>query len=915
MLNVLCLVALLFPVATSAQAADVVPHDLRTEFRQDPLGVDEGKPRLSWKLRSDVRGQGQTAYRLLVATSPDVLARREGDVWDSGRVTSEEAHLVPYEGVPLEPGRTYHWAVRVWDREGDPSAWSAPASWTTGRMGAWTSARWIGLDSLTRAALGMEPDQLPLFRHGFNLEKPVRRALVSVSGLGFFELYVNGEEASEDVLMPGWTDYRTSVLYATYDVTGHLRRGTNALGVALGHGMYHIPGTPEAGRFAKFYDSYGSPKLILHLAVEHPDGTTTTVTSGEGWRVAGSPVLFSSIWGGEDYDARLEQPGWSAPGFDDGAWTSAPVMAGPGGTLRAQATPPLSVQDVHRPINVTSPDAGVYVYDLGQNLSGWPRLTVRGPAGATVKLTPSEVLGPDGRINQESMKHWGEISFSYTLRGDGAEVWHPRFTYTGFRYVQVEGATPDPAEAAEKGIPLVLGLESHFIHADAAPTGRFATSDTLLNGIHEIIVDAIRSNMMSVMTDCPHREKLGWLEQAYLHAPGIHYNFDAALLYAKWARDMAEAQLGSGLVPDIAPEYVAFEDGFRDSPEWGSAIILAPQMAHEHFGDGRPLRAHYDAMKRYADYLGARRDARGVVAYGLGDWYDIGPGPPGPSKLTDLGVTATATYYADLLALADLAEMLGKPEDYRGFKARADTVRRAFNDVFFDEETGAYDRGSQTAQAMPLALGMVPPGREADVRDHLIGDIEARGAHTTAGDIGHRYVLLALMAAGRSDLVYAMATNPSPPSYAAQLLSGATTLTEAWDADPRSSQNHFMLGHIEEWFYKGLGGLRAEAPGFRRVTIRPETIDALDEVDVTYRSVRGPIRSAWRRDGEALRMDVAVPPGVAATVHVPAASADAVREGGTSARDAEGVLFVRMENGRAVFDVGGGTYHFETTPP
>ena len=906
---------LLLSATVAAQTSGVVPYDLRAEFRQEPLGVDEEEPRLSWKLRSDVRGGGQTAYRILVATSPDVLARREGDVWDSGRVTSEETHLIPYNGTPLEPGRTYYWAVRVWDRDGEPSPWSAPASWTTGRMGAWTPARWIGLDSLTHAALGLEPDQLPLFRHDFNLEKPVRRALVSVSGLGFYELYVNGEKASDDVLMPGWTDYRTSVLYATYDVTAHLRRGANALGVALGHGMYHIPGTPEAGRFAKFYDSYGDPKLILHLAVEHPDGTTTTVVSGEGWRVAGGPVLFSSIWGGEDHDARLEQPGWKEPHFDDGAWMSAPVTSGPGGTLRAQATPPLRVQEVYRPVNITSPDAGVYLYDLGQNLSGWPQLTVRGPAGATVKLTPSEVLGPDGRIDQESMKHWGEISFSYTLKGDDVETWHPQFTYTGFRYVQVEGVTPDPAEAAEKNIPLLLGLESHFIHADAAPTGRFATSDTLLNGIHEIIVDAIRSNMMSVMTDCPHREKLGWLEQAYLHAPGIHYNFDTALLYAKWARDMAEAQLKSGLVPDIAPEYVAFENGFRDSPEWGSAIILAPAMAYGHFGDGRPLRDHYDAMTRYAAYLGARRDPNGIIAYGLGDWYDIGPGPPGPSKLTDLGVTATATYYADLRALADLAELLGKPDEQKHFNARADTVRRAFNDVFFDKETGAYDRGSQTAQAMPLVLGLVPSGREADVRDHLVSDIEAQGVHTTAGDIGHRYVLLALMEAGRSDLVYAMATNPTPPSYAAQFLSGATTLTEAWDADPRSSQNHFMLGHIEEWFYKGLGGLRAEAPGFKHVTIRPEIIEALSEVDVAYESVRGPIRSAWRRDGETLRMDVAVPPGVTAAVHVPAASADAVREGRTSALEAEGVTFRRMENGRAVFDVGGGTYQFETRQP
>ncbi len=891
-------------------ASDLSATDLRTEFRKDPLGVDQPAPRLSWKLRSPKRGAAQTAYRILVATTADRLARQEGDAWDTGRVTSDESHLIPYAGHPLEAGRTFHWAVQVWDETGSASAWSAPARWTMGRMGDWGSARWIGLDDHARNTLGLERDQLPLLRRAFTLDQPVHRALVHVTGLGSFELYANGRKVSEDVLMPGWTNYRKTVLYATYDVTESLRRGENALGVALGHGKYHIPGTPEDGRFAKYYGSFGDPKMILHLTVEFADGSSTTIVSDGTWRVAGGPTMFSSIWGGEDYDARREQPGWDAPGFDDGGWFAAPVLSGPGGRLLAQSAPPLREHETYRPVAITSPEPGLYVYDLGQNLSGWMQLSVRGPAGATVRLRPAEVLGADGKADQNSMAHDGEILFHYTLRGEGAETWHPRFTYTGFRYVQIEGATPDPVEAAERGIPLLLTLESRFVHADLEPTGRIATSSPMLDGIHRLIIQAMRSNLMSVLTDCPHREKLGWLEQVYLHAAGIQSNYCAATLYAKQADDMAEAQTETGLVPDIAPEFTVFEDGFRDSPEWGSAFILAPLAAYDHYGDAAPLEAHYEAMKRYAAYLESRRDDRGLIVHGLGDWYDIAPGPPGRSKLTTMGLTATAIYHADLQALARIARLLGQDEEASGFESHAAEVRDTFNAAFFDAATGRYDTGSQTAQAMPLALGLVPEGQEDAVLAHLVRDIEERGTHTTAGDIGHRYVLLALMAAGRSDLIVAMAVNPEPPSYAAQLLAGATTLTEAWDADPRSSQNHFMLGHLEEWLYTGLGGIRSAAPGFRRVIIHPEPVDALDHAEVDVKTVRGPIRSAWMRTGEGLLFEVTVPPGITAEIHLPAASVDEVAESGRAVREAEGVRFVGMQNGRAVFEVGGGVYRF-----
>lgn len=896
-------------VGTTSSGSSLTPYDLQVERRSAPLGVNAEAPRFSWDLQAEERAQHQTAYRIRVASSREELQRGTADVWDTGRVKSTRSHLISYDGSPLKPSRTYYWTVKVWGAEGDASAWSAPSSWTMGRMGEWGGAQWVGTDTLGRRTAEMRPHQLPLFRRAFELQKPVRSATLHATGLGFYELYVNGEKASKNVLSPGWTDYAESVLYNTYEVTDLLQDGNNVIGMSLGHGMYHIPGGREDGRYAKFYDSYGAPKFIAFLRVTHPDGSETTIVSNNSWQASGGPVTFSSIWGGEDYDARLEKPGWRTPGVDSAAWVDASVMKAPGGRLKPQSNPPLQVQTVHPSVEITEPEDGVYVYDFGQNLSGWPRLRIRGAKGDRVTLRPAEVLGEDGLVNQTSMKHSGDIFFSYTLDGRGMETWRPQFTYTGFRYLQVEGATRDPGDAG--GRPLLLGVESQFVHANARKVGHFASSDSLLNGIHEIIQDAIRSNMKSVMTDCPHREKLGWLEQSYLNGPGVLFNYDTGPLYAKWVDDMAQAQTDRGLVPDIAPEYTVFDDGFRDSPEWGSAFILTSWMAYRQFGSKRALQQHYGDMKRYANYL-AGKASNQILSYGLGDWYDIGPDSPGHSQLTSKGVTATATYYEDLRVLSQIAEVLGRPEDHRLFKSRADDVQEAFNETFFNPDTGVYDTGSQTAQAIPLALDLVPEGQKEAVLGHLVEDVRKRGMHTTAGDIGHRYVLLSLMDAGRSDLIYEMATNPEPPSYAALLASGATTLTEAWDADPHSSQNHFMLGHIEEWFYKGLGGIRphAEGPGFRRVVIDPTVLDSLDWAEVEYESVRGPISSQWQRTEEEIKINVSIPPGTTGNVHIPARAADAVQEGGTLARKATGVSFLYVRDGRPVFEVESGSYQF-----
>jgi hypothetical protein len=535
-------------------------------------------------------------------------------------------------------------------------------------------------------------------------------------------------------------------------------------------------------------------------------------------------------------------------------------MEAPGGVLTAQASPPIRVQQTFTPVRVTQPQPGITVYDLGQNFSGWPRIEVSGAAGDQVKLTPGELLDANGMVTQRSSG--SPESFTYTLKGGGTEAWSPRFSYYGFRYVQVETT----------GTPTLHSLTGQFVHLDAPRTGSFHCSNELLNRIHALIDAAIRSNLQHVLTDCPHPEKLGWLEQSHLMGPSLLYNWDLRAFLPKIIRDTREAQTIDGLIPDIAPEYATFGSGFRDSPEWGSAAVLLPWLAWTWYGDRQPLADSYRTMSRYMDYLDSK-SANHLLRYGLGDWYDIGPGRPGSSQLTPQGLTATAIWFADLRTLERTAQLLGHADDAAKFAAQAANVQTAFQQARFPAT-------SQTAIAMRYVLGLASD--PAAIPD-LVADIRQHNNHTSAGDIGYHYVIGALLDAGRSDVLFDMATRTDAPSYGAQLAAGATTLTEAWDAGRGSSQNHLMLGHMEEWFYAGLAGIRPDAasPGLRRIRIEPEVVGDLTSVDATWDTFRGPVAVHWRLAGDAFQMTVEIPPGINAEVVLPGKPARPVREIGS----------------------------------
>lgn len=911
-MRTLMLLACCCSLAPAAEAASLSPAGLRCEYRVDPLGVDTRAPRLSWICAASTPGArsvSQSAYRIVVASSESRLAAGEGDLWDSGRVASAETLNLVYAGKPLVSRQQVWWKVRLWDEAGRPSAWSPASTWTMGVLGPgdW-AAEWIAPPPPPEGQAG--PGPLPLLRRGFNAPRGIRRAVVRVCGLGNYALSLNGEPVNRTFLDPGWTNYRATCPYDTYDVTKAVRSGRNVLGVMLGNGMYNVVG----GRYTKFTGSFGEPKLILELSLEYADGTTATIGSDETWRTAEGPVTFTCIYGGEDYDARREQAGWDQPGFEDASWRPAIRVEGPGGVLRTRREPPVSVWQTLEPVSARRLRPGVYVYDLGRNCSAVPRVTLRGPEGREVRLTPGELLNADGSVTQASSG--GPMWFGYTLAGRGTESWNPRFTYYGYRYVQVEGAAPEDATDEPADLPRVLSLESLFLSLETDDAGRFECSSPDIARVRDLILTAVRSNLKSVLTDCPHREKLGWLECTYLLAGILTPNVDLATFFEKVARDTVEAQTPEGLVPDIAPEYVAFGGGFRDSPEWGSACVLAPWHAYVTYGDERVLAETYETMQRYVAYLGSKATGH-IVSHGLGDWCDVGPGGYGPSQLTSLGLTATALYYEDITVLARVARVLGHEDDARTYEQLGGAVREALNAAFFHPETGSYDRDSQTANAMAVVLDLVPDGYREAVLGRLVDGIRGIGNRVTAGDVGFAYVVRALTDAGRGDVLYDMILQDEGPGYLYQLDRGATSLIESWDASPALSQNHCMLGHAEEWFHRGAAGVRADAgePGFRRFTVRPQVVPGLTFARGEYDTVRGRIESGWKRDGSDLTLRVVVPANTSAEVWVPARAADAVAESGRPALGGAGITFLRMDDGCAVLHLASGEYTLQSELP
>ncbi|WP_426581183.1 family 78 glycoside hydrolase catalytic domain [Mucilaginibacter sp. R-33] len=913
----ICLLFLLLPFGLFAQSLKVL--NLQCEYKNNPLGVESLKPKLSWQIESDAHSTLQTAYRVLVAGDVAKLASNNADIWDSGKVLSNASLQVSCIGKPMQAAKTYYWKVMVWDNHGKASAWSNTASWQMGLLTKrdWNGADWIAYDRLPDSSaivpfyhgkgpkkLGAANDILPLMRKAFNVEAKLKKATLYLCGLGHFELNLNGKKVDDHFLDPGWTKYDKQALYVPFDVTKQLIAGKNTIGVMLGNGFYYIP---RDRRYRKLTGAFGYPKMICRLILEYDNGKIDNVVSDGSWKTAPSPVTFSSIYGGEDYNANLEQPGWDTNNFDDSKWRNVVKVNGIP-ELSVQMAEPLKIIQELKPQGKKQLANGAWIYDLGQNFSGIPQISLLGKKGDTVRIVPAELVNEDGSANQKASgsPHY----YDYVLKGDGIETWHPLFTYYGFKYLQVQGAVPQGETNVSKR-PVIVDIKGLHTRNSAETVGSFACSNELFNKTFKLIDWAMKSNMASVFTDCPHREKLGWLEEAHLVGSSLHYNYDIVGLARKCINDMRISQTEDGLIPEISPEYVKFDEPFRDSPEWGSNAVILTWYVYQWYGDKEVLAQNYDMIKRYLAYLD-KKSKNHLLYQGLGDWYDLGPNPPGVSQLTPQGITATSLYYYDLDIAGKIATLLGKNDDAASYKKLADEVKQAYNKTFFNTDTKQYGTGSQAANAMSVYAGLVEPQYKAAVVNNIVKDIRGRGNALTAGDIGYRYLLRVLDDEGLSDVIYDMNSRADVPGYGYQLAHGATALTESWAALPSVSNNHFMLGHLMEWFYSGLAGIRPadDAIAFNKIEIRPETVGNVTWAKANYKSPYGNISSSWAKGQGQFKLEVNIPANTTASIFLPVKNNAAIMVDGQNIKTRHDIKFIGYHNGKAEIEAGSGNYTF-----
>ena len=837
--------------------------------RVNPLGIHTNKPQFSWRLKSSQNNVFQTAYRIRVE---DIMQDKPRLVWDSGWQNTDQSLYIAYTGKALHAGHYYRYWIEAKDNLGN-HAQSEKGLFLVGLLQPedWGVGQWIAKDTLPKAMVNPLPlssskfrvDQafdLPVFRKTFKIKRKLLRSTAFISGLGHYELLLNGKKAENTFLQPGWSKYDKEALYVALDVTNLLHPGENSIGILLGNGFYYIP--PVKGRYQKHKVAFGLPKVKMKLVNHYADGSEEVVVTDRSWKVHRSPITFSSMYGGEDYDGHVLASNWSDVEFDDQSWSSALEVDGP--ALVGQEAEPLRVMQEFSPIrSFKNRKNGNTVYDFGQNASGIVSIKLEGNRGDTVRIYPAELLTADSAANQKATG--SPYYYQYVLEKDGTAEWQPRFTYYGFRFAEVV------LRPQRGGSIRLKEIKALHIRNGAETVGSFHSSDSLFNQIHQLIKWAINSNMVSVFTDCPHREKLGWLEQLHLMGPSVQYNYDVERLFSKSLRDMRLSQTATGLVPEIAPEYVQFDwggDMFRDSPEWGSSSIILAWYAYRWYGNSAFLRDNYDMMTRYIEYLGTKAKDY-ILTQGLGDWYDLGPERPGVSQLTTPGITATAIYFYDLKLMVEIATLLGKEADAAKFEALQAAVYKAFNQRFYRPQEHSYGSGSQTALAMPLYVGLVPKAEEQAVFERLVATVCQNDTALTAGDIGHRYLLQVLQTKKRNDLIFAMHHRDDRPGYGYQIRKGATALTESWAALPNVSNNHFMLGHLMEWFHTGLGGIRQESGSiaFKNFRIEPQMLDAVKDCAVSFRSPYGQIY--FKRIGTTDNYQLEVPVNSSCTLVLP----------------------------------------------
>jgi alpha-L-rhamnosidase len=887
------------------------PKYLRCENLVDPLGIDVVTPRLSWYSESQQRNQKQSAYQIIVASSIEKLNANEGDLWDSNKISSDQSINILYNGKQLTSGMQCYWKAKIWN--GTASEWSKSATWSMGLLNKndW-KGNWIGLDkAVGNDALNTESTVLSarMLRKEFGIKKKIKRATAYICGLGMFEFHLNGHKIGHQVLAPALSQYPERSFYMTFDVTKELIEGENAVGVILGNGRFFamrhtVPTNTE---------SYGFPKMILQLDIEYTDNTKQSILSDNTWKITtNGPIIANSEYDGEDYDARKEMPGWDKSGFDDSKWMGAEKVTDPSKKLSAQMIAPVTIMQTMKPKSVKEIKPGVYIYDMGQNMVGWVSLKVKAKTGAKIQMRFSETIKPDGNLYTANLRSAKQTD-SYSTKGGGWEQWEPHFAYHGFRYVEIAGY-PDK--------PDLNTIEGKVIYDNIATTGNFSCSSDIINKIYSAAYWGIRGNYRSIPADCPQRdERQGWLGDRSMNSYGESFIFDNDMLYAKWITDIADTQKQNGSIADIAPAYWPF---YSDNMTWPSSSIIIPDNLYRQFGNLKVIADNYDAMKKWLFYM---RDTY-MKEYLLprdsyGDWCM----PPenlevihsgDPKRNTPGNYIGSVYFYHCLKLMEDNAHLLNKVEDGFEYASLAVNVRDAINKTYLNKDSLYYANNTVTANALALSFGIPPE----EIRNKVFGNLvdvvtNIYKNHTSTGLVGGQWIMQTLTNNGRPDLALDIAENTTYPGWGYMIENGATTIWELWNgnsaAPDMNSGNHVMLlGDLIIWLNQDLAGIKADPsiPAFKHIIMKPYPVGDLKFTKVSFLSMYGPIKSEWHLTGTQFDWSLDIPANTTATVYIPAKKEGNITESGIPVSTAGGVKFVKFEDGRAVYEIGSGRYHF-----
>jgi alpha-L-rhamnosidase len=903
------------------------PYNLRCEYYESPLGIDNRHPLITWQIDGTNRLK---EFQVIVSSTAELAEAENGDVWNTGKMLAGDVLGLVYNGPDLESSKRYYWRVKYWDEKGNASSYSDTGWFETGLLeqNDW-KAKWIRADRLVpvKDIDFYKEIPAPLFRKDFNLEEEVKSARLYISGLGYFESFINGKRISEDVLHPGWTNYAKRVLYSTYDVTDLLNNGENIIGISLGNGWYD----PLPLRLFSKYNlrehlTTGRPKLIAQLLITYKNGKQKVVVSDDSWRWDEGPILKNNVYLGEVYDMRREQPGWNKIGFNESEWGTAVIADAPAGELRAQLVPPNRITKVLEPVALSSPATGIYVFDIGQNFAGWINFKVRGKEGQKIKMRFGELLFENGRVNgfttvagqiKEDWQvdggpgapktAWQEDVF--ILKGEGEETFQHHFTFRGFRYVEVSGLTEQPEKSDLKGLR---------INSDLKAAGSFSCSNPLFNNIQKIVEWTFLSNVFSVESDCPAREKFGYGGDIVAAGEAYIYNFDMANFYKKAIRDFQFDARSNGGLTECAPFNGIGSEGFENSVGpigWQLAHPFMLKKIYQYYGDKAFVEAQYTTAVRLAEFL--RSQAKDQLIYhGIGDHESIDPKPT--------QITSSAFYYHIVRLTSELAGILDKKEDQKRFDTWASEIKQAFISRYYKGGGCVGDHPTQATQSFALYYDLLPEGGKGKAFEILEREIvQTHNGHLATGIFGTKMMFDVLREYGRNDLAYTIVNQKDFPGYGNMIEKGATTLWEHWQfSDNTFSHNHPMFGSVSEWFYKGLGGIYAadDAVGFNKIVIRPASVEDLKWVRCSYQSIRGPVVSNWKREGNKFEMEVIIPGGTSALVYVPVkdagsdiikANGEKIFENGKPVKEAT-LKWVRTTGEAVVFAVNTGHYHISS---